>query len=415
MDTANIPDSFVAIISNQMVEIIGCGLEFSDSLLLGPKCPPSIANFQISLCPGDSIEIRGKYYNQASEFELMVSDGPCDSLLRYKIIELDTFIVQEEIMDACEGLSNGSITVTAFSNNGPTGIYWSHNSSSDFSIKDLASGTYEYMINDGFCQIEREIDLGEYLIPNVELYTNDPLCPGSENGIITVGLTIPELSWSIDSVNFSRDSFINVAPGTYTVYFTNGNCHFTETVEVEAKLIEPFSIQSVIEVPVNTSLQLIHNYLDSSNHDFAWSSIEYLDCVDCISPIYLGAEDDVELYVVVTDAEGCEQRALVLLEADKSQHIFIPNAFSPNSDEINDRFKPFVRQGLVKTERLEIFDRWGNLVYAESSNPGYDDIEGWDGKINGKTCTPDLFVYQAEFSYSNGETKQIVGEVHLVR
>ena len=53
----------------------------------------------------------------------------------------------------------------------------------------------------------------------------------------------------------------------------------------------------------------------------------------------------------------------------------MPTAFTPNSDSLNDTFRP-VTKGL-KNVRLDIYDTWGSLIYSETG----DVIAGWNGKI----------------------------------
>lgn len=69
-------------------------------------------------------------------------------------------------------------------------------------------------------------------------------------------------------------------------------------------------------------------------------------------------------------------------------HLVIPNAFSPNNDQINDTFRP-VFKGMSNV-RLEIYDTWGNLIYFEEGQ----NLTGWDGTIKGKNAENGNFLYQ---------------------
>lgn len=53
------------------------------------------------------------------------------------------------------------------------------------------------------------------------------------------------------------------------------------------------------------------------------------------------------------------------------------NAFSPNGDGINDRFRPVVQRGMMYGYQLRIYDRWGHMVYSDT-----DPRRGWDGSMN---------------------------------
>ncbi len=93
--------------------------------------------------------------------------------------------------------------------------------------------------------------------------------------------------------------------------------------------------------------------------------------------------------VVVTDANGCEVSGTALIEG----HLFIPDGFSPNGDNINEYFKI---TGLEKfpDAKLEVYNRWNSLVYAKDgygneSRWGKEEA-WWNGKSNKKKGTSTL-------------------------
>lgn len=67
--------------------------------------------------------------------------------------------------------------------------------------------------------------------------------------------------------------------------------------------------------------------------------------------------------------------------------VFIPTAFSPNNDGVNDFFKP-VCAGLT-IYIFEIYDRWGQLLYSDTP-----ESKGWDGTFHGKPLPPDVYIYR---------------------
>jgi gliding motility-associated-like protein len=92
----------------------------------------------------------------------------------------------------------------------------------------------------------------------------------------------------------------------------------------------------------------------------------------------------------------------------------LPNVFTPNNDDINDRFKAF---SFTSVERinLTIFNRWGRIVY-ESNDPGFE----WDGKNmnNNRDCADGVYFYVCDvFEIQlEGLTKRtITGSVTIIR
>ncbi|MDX9907439.1 MAG: gliding motility-associated C-terminal domain-containing protein, partial [Bacteroidales bacterium] len=91
--------------------------------------------------------------------------------------------------------------------------------------------------------------------------------------------------------------------------------------------------------------------------------------------------------------------------------IYIPNAFSPNGDGVNDVFRVEADGSRIYNLQTRIYDRWGGLVFSSSG------IEnGWDGKKAGKDCLGGVYVYKIVFSVDGVPGNQErVGTVMLVR
>lgn len=80
--------------------------------------------------------------------------------------------------------------------------------------------------------------------------------------------------------------------------------------------------------------------------------------------------------------------------------IFLPNAFSPNGDGINDQFRPILPVSCIrKGYRMEIFNRWGQLVFRT-----YNPLEGWDGLQRNQTADAGVYFYYVGYiDYWNSE------------
>jgi gliding motility-associated-like protein len=97
------------------------------------------------------------------------------------------------------------------------------------------------------------------------------------------------------------------------------------------------------------------------------------------------------------------------------QLLYIPNIFSPNGDGINDVLKWDGNRGVKEIALMEIFDRWGNLVFGFSHKTDDDPAGQWDGTLNGKQLNPGVFTYKAIVVYVTGETEVSYGDITLIR
>lgn len=109
----------------------------------------------------------------------------------------------------------------------------------------------------------------------------------------------------------------------------------------------------------------------------------------------------------LTSSEGCDSLVQLFLDTYK---IYIPNAFSPNDDGRNDIFAVFSGEDISEV-RLQVFNRWGGLVYDSSGLMP----DGWDGRIRGRAAPPGLYTYHATIRTTDDKERRMKGEVALVR
>ena len=88
--------------------------------------------------------------------------------------------------------------------------------------------------------------------------------------------------------------------------------------------------------------------------------------------------------------------------------IFIPTAFTPNNDGVNDRV--FVRGIYLSEIEFEIYNRWGELVFKTT-----DINKGWDGTYKGKQQNTDVFNYYLKATCFDGQEFFKKGNISLIR
>lgn len=118
---------------------------------------------------------------------------------------------------------------------------------------------------------------------------------------------------------------------------------------------------------------------------------------------------DMQYIVVGRNEYGCPNYDTANIKIDFTSRTFIPNAFSPNGDGLNDIFK--IQN--VRYERLIIFNvynRLGNLVFSTQ-----DVNKGWDGTFKGEAAPQDVYYYMIQLGYGNNESKTFKGDVTLLR
>lgn len=125
------------------------------------------------------------------------------------------------------------------------------------------------------------------------------------------------------------------------------------------------------------------------------------------------ALDDFAFYEL--DAVLFDTTAVLIeaIEAASERRVFFPSAFSPNFDSINDLFMPFTGKGVVRIEQLQIFDRWGNILFEAADCPPNETSCAWNGMSNDRMLQTGIYVYHATIEFADGNTETYTGELWL--
>jgi gliding motility-associated-like protein len=111
--------------------------------------------------------------------------------------------------------------------------------------------------------------------------------------------------------------------------------------------------------------------------------------------------------------QGCD-RVVHLRLRTIFQKVFIPNAFSPNGDGINDFFSIFANEDTKIIQQLNIYDRWGELIFIKKDFAPNQESLGWDGTFREKKEMPGVYTYWAEVEFLDGKKKFFKGDVTLI-
>jgi gliding motility-associated-like protein len=115
------------------------------------------------------------------------------------------------------------------------------------------------------------------------------------------------------------------------------------------------------------------------------------------------------IWLKVTSIGGCSDYAQHDIKIVPDVLVYIPNAFTPDGDELNDGFG-FKGQGVGPGFEFRIFNRWGEQLFFTT-----DVTQLWKGDNKGVACPEDVYVYSILYKDSDGKQKKILGHVTLIR
>ncbi len=119
--------------------------------------------------------------------------------------------------------------------------------------------------------------------------------------------------------------------------------------------------------------------------------------------------------ITVFNESGCLSTDEVTVTVEKKKLVYVPNAFSPNSDGDNDVFMIYGGNDVLKIKSFQIFNRWGAVVFEQNEFQPNDPQYGWDGTYKGQTLNPGVFVYFAEIEFIDGKVEIFKGDLTLFR
>lgn len=116
-----------------------------------------------------------------------------------------------------------------------------------------------------------------------------------------------------------------------------------------------------------------------------------------------------QVYLKVTGKNGCTDSITKIITLAEDPSFFVPSAFTPNGDGLNDLFMP--KLVAVSIYQMRVFDRWGKLLFSTT-----DPTKGWDGKLNGgDVLTTDTYIYRFDVTGYDKTPKVYTGHFSLIK
>lgn len=143
-------------------------------------------------------------------------------------------------------------------------------------------------------------------------------------------------------------------------------------------------------------------------NEFEWQPRLYLDSYNVPRPM-ITTSQAIQYLIRITDVHTCVTTDTLKVIAMKNAGTYLPNAFTPNNDGINDKLIPFMA-GIKSLEKFSIYNRNGNLVFSTAREGN-----GWDGQYNGAIAPAGVYVWMLECTLEDNRRIVEKGVVTLIR
>jgi gliding motility-associated-like protein len=258
---------------------------------------------------------------------------------------------------------------------------WSDGSSSSF-LEVTQTGKYWVDVEVGRCKITDTIDFEFNPLPIFNLGPDERLCEDQ-----TLDLTITANSstyrWSDGTTQASNT--IRFPGGLIWAEAQNLYCKFRDSLFVD------YDEYPLIDLGPDTTIcddRSVVLTAGANAEQLAWSNGSTAASIEV---------DKSGIYSLTATNGVCQITDDVEVTSRECYYfnVFVPNAFSPNNDGVNDNLVPYFPLGVsVQEFSMSIFDRWGNILFQTN-----DINSTWDGYWNGKLMPEGVYIYYLEVSY----------------
>ena len=280
--------------------------------------------------------------------------------------------------------------------------------------------TYRVIANLGKCQDTDSVTITTIPYPLSVAGPDTSIC-FSSSAILRGNAEGIRFQWSPTTGLTNPNSLVTEArPQKTTIYsllaFDNKGCPKPGISTVEVKVIPSVVLFAGRDTSIVFGQPI--QFSASSNVAFnSWSPATGLNDITSLTPVLTLAQSDVlpgtdflTYRLKGTTPEGCNaEDDLVIRIFSTGPSIFVPNAFTPNRDGLNDNIRPILA-GIQRLEFFRVFNRYGQIVF-ESNEPE----SSWNGTFNGNPQGSGAFVYQVQAIDYEGKVLRQSGTFVLIR
>jgi gliding motility-associated-like protein len=316
-------------------------------------------------------------------------------------------------------VNNGTAGIAISGGTPPVTYLWSPGGQTTALATGLGAGSYTVTVTDGNqCQVTETVQVTNPINFSLSLAATPDTC---EKGVGTATVTATGTSgpftylWNDPAGSTTPNANWLIGTTNYTVQVTDaqGCVLMADTIVGN---IENQNLVAYFEaLPDTVDLLFPLCKLTNLSTDYVSYQWNYLNRVvtDTLNPVIKFNHYGVyPVNLIVYDINGCKSFYSRDIYVVSNIYYYVPSAFTPNDDEVNEIWMP---QGIgfdTTTYSLEIYDAWGSYVYYN-----YNYKKGWDGKHidSKKLCPQGSYTYKITFKDMYGREAQYIGRLMLLR
>jgi gliding motility-associated-like protein len=182
-------------------------------------------------------------------------------------------------------------------------------------------------------------------------------------------------------------------------------------VEVHPQPVADFNyspLKPVINIDNEVTFTNASYGTNISNYNWYFMSTAQYQSIEQNPHFFYTEPGNYAVTLVVKSDQGCTDTIVKAVTVAEDFGVYVPNAFTPNGDGLNDVFQP-KGFGVVKYE-MQIFDRWGEKVFETNEFE-----KGWDGTTRNKLSKDEVYTWRIKLTSVFGKAHEMTGHVTLMK
>ncbi len=287
---------------------------------------------------------------------------------------------------------------------GGTWSPWPISGTSIFDPQQDAPGAYTYIVAPVVCNTDSSIaTVNITFVSDVVIDPVATLC--ANNGTQQLTANVANGAWSgngVDNLGIFNPAI--VGSGTYIIEYSvnEDNCVASDTIAIEVAQ-EPTLDLGPDEIICNDESVVLEVMLNPGD-ELLWND----GSTDPQYPINLADYDPNEIISIsadITNFCGTASDQIVFEIEDCDIYLYVPNAFTPDGDELNQTFQPVITGENINSYEFRIYNRWGQTVF-ESQDVNY----GWDGTYGGVLAPDGIYTWTLMLNRTKSDQVEVITE-----
>lgn len=380
--------------------------------------PVKTTELNYTVCTGTIITVGNQQFSTSGNYVIKLQSSlSCDSIINLHLNERDT-LIENISRTICLG-QNYTVGNQTFNQTGnyTIGLRATAGCDSTVNLSLTVLDTARASISRTICEGD-SVSVGTQIFKIGGNYSISLASSVGCDSLVSLSLTVLEKKFSElrkeicigQSFTIGNQTFSEA--GNYAIRFSSSEgC---DSIVNLTLVVNPLPVIDAVSDKTsslsNEPIQL--NVITTETLSYNWTPANLISNASLQNPTVFITAPTWFVVTGINETTQCRATDSVFVNIEylpcSKENIYIPDAFTPNNDNVNDKF--YIRTTILKSLHLEIYDRWGHKVF-ETDNI----TDGWDGYYKGQPAPMDAYGYYLKGECLQGDKISLKGNLTLIK